>query len=685
MTSSMDELIRLRAENEALRSRLNLAHQVCAADSSAMSAASNPSAHAGPGHPPSVPLHELRLIQGAKLAGLALAEVDYARGLHHLSAEAAQLFGLGAQSMTVPRTKVHETFHPDDRADIALSIAQALAPDGPGCFVIDHRVVWPLGEVRWVRVRKQIYFSDDEGPRRPLRALLVVFDITAEKQAATAVRTTEELNRNLMESSPDSIKVIDLDGFVLHVNGPGLRLLEMDDPAQICGVKWWELWPAECEGLVRDAVTKATAGESVLFTAPRPTARGTDKWWNISVSPIRDTNTGAVANLLVVSRDVTHARRTEDDLRDANEKKSVFISTLAHELRNPLAPIRNVVSIFRLKEKTDPQLLWGNGVIERQVEHMARLLDELLDLARIATGKITLTRALHDLQSVIEQAIEISQPLIDAGKHALTVDLPDLPLHVDGDLVRLVQLFSNLLNNAAKYTPSGGRIALHVDCDGKSVIVKIADNGIGISNEDLPEIFEAFGQVQSSLERAQGGVGIGLALVRALVELHGGHIQARSDGPGRGSEFVVRLPLASQPEPGDARPAGSTRLPSSGQERRILIADDSRDSADSLAELLRMNGYEVQVAYDGGQALGMAEAFKPHIALLDIGMPELTGYEACRSIRQQPWGKEMMIIAQTGWGQEDDRRRTTKEGFDHHLVKPIDLGLLFNLLEARNF
>ena len=667
----------LRAEIEVLRSRLDLTQDPCAADKiSAATAVDATGNHQWEGQ-----LNELRLLEGAKLAGLALAEIDYTTDLHYLSAEAAKLLGIGAEKMTVPRARVHATFHPDDQAEIMRSIAKALAPDGPGCFVIDHRVVWPHGEVRWLRIRKQMYFSDDEGPRRAVRALLVAFDITAEKRAATAVRTTDELNRNLMESSPDCIKVLDLDGFVLHMNTPATRVLEVDDLADICGLKWWDLWPAESEALIQNALTKAKAGESVLFTEMCPTLKGTEKWWSVSVSPILDTDTGAVVNLLVVLRDVTQARLAEEILRDSNEKKSIFISTLAHELRNPLAPIRNVISILRLKAKSDPQLNWGTEIIDRQVEHMSRLLDELLDLSRISTGKINLSRKVHALQTALQRAVEMSQPLIEAGNHALTISLPDGAILVDGDLVRLTQLFSNILNNAAKYTPSGGQIAVNLECDDHNATVTIRDSGIGISSEDIPQIFEAFSQVQSSLEKAQGGIGIGLALVKALVDLHGGRIRVRSDGPGLGSEFEVMLPLAHHPQHGEDIPAsfGGTQVAS--QQRRILIADDSRDSADSLAELLRMTGYEVEVAYDGRQALAEAERFKPNIALLDIGMPEMTGYEVCRGIRLRPWGTDMIVIAQTGWGQDDDRRRTSDAGFDHHLVKPIDLGLLFNLLE----
>ena len=378
--------------------------------------------------------------------------------------------------------------------------------------------------------------------------------------------------------------------------------------------------------------------------------------------------------------DLIERKHAEQALRDADRKKDEFLATLAHELRNPLAPIRNAVKILKAKGPPTSELQWASDVIDRQVELMARLLEDLLDVSRVSRNNLELRTERVNLATVVQAAVETSRPFIDAGGHELIVTLPPAPIRLDADPVRLAQVFGNLLNNAAKYTEEGGRIELIAQRQGSDVFVTVKDTGIGIAAEMLPRIFEIFSQAKPALVRSQGGLGIGLSLVKGIVELHRGSIEARSSGPGQGSQFVVRLPVAAEtPIQESGRPgSGHRQLPV--PKRRILIVDDNRDSADSLAMLLKVLGHEVGTAYDGEQAVETAASMRPDVVLLDIGMPKLNGYDACRRIREQPWGQGMFLIALSGWGQEEDRRRTEEAGFDHHMVKPADPAALMKLL-----
>jgi len=396
-------------------------------------------------------------------------------------------------------------------------------------------------------------------------------------------------------------------------------------------------------------------------------------------------DTAEVAFMRTVCHYVTVAYerlRLLGQLTEADRRKDEFLAVLAHELRNPLAPVRNAVQVLRMKGPDDPELRWARDVIQRQVDHLTRLIDDLMDVSRITRDNLQLCEERIELADVIRSAVESSRPAIEKGSHVLTVTLPPRPVHLTGDLVRLAQVFLNLLNNAAKYTEPGGRIWLSAEADDEEVVVRVKDNGVGIPPDKLPRLFQMFFQVDRTLDRAQGGLGIGLALVRRLVELHGGRVEARSEGLGKGSEFVVHLPTSRETaaESVARAPAGAAAAAAGDAVRRILIVDDNRDSADSLAMMLRLAGNEVETAYDGEEGVRAAERFRPHVGLLDIGMPRLNGEEACRRIRAKPWGADVMLIALTGWGQEDDRRRTVEAGFDAHVVKPVDPAVLLDLL-----
>ena len=362
-----------------------------------------------------------------------------------------------------------------------------------------------------------------------------------------------------------------------------------------------------------------------------------------------------------IGRRVTH-------LREAGRRKDVFLASLAHELRNPLAPIRTGVAILRMTD-TESRSQTVLAMMERQLQHMARLLDDLLDVSRISRGKITLHHERIDLRHVVDAAVEANRPLIEEMGHVLSVSAPSEPAFLNADPVRFAQILSNLLNNAAKYTPPGGRIALKAEHRGDEVEVSVTDNGIGIPGESLDSIFEMFTQIGSQSSNAQGGLGIGLSLAKGLVALHGGTIQAHSEGLGRGSEFRVRVPTRLTLDADSATPVITVLTP---QRLKILVVDDNRDAAESLSMLLELKGHDVRVAYDGEDALQLAEDFRPHMVLLDLGMPKMNGYEACRRIRDHVWGAQMTLVAVTGWGQEDDRRKSTAAGFDRHLVKPVN-------------
>ena len=378
--------------------------------------------------------------------------------------------------------------------------------------------------------------------------------------------------------------------------------------------------------------------------------------------------------------DITASRRMQESLMEADRRKDEFLATLAHELRNPLAPLRTCLHVLKMHDADDPQAARLHAMMERQVAHMVRLVDDLLEVSRITRGNIDLRRRPVPLAEVIATAIETSRPLLDQGQHRLEVDLPPPSLMLCADPMRLSQVFTNLLNNAAKYTPPGGRVVVKAHTEGDQVVVCVSDNGIGLPAEMLVQVFDMFTQSEHSRAHAQGGLGIGLTLVRSLVEQHGGSVEARSEGLGKGSEFLVRLPLL---ESTSVAAADAVREPAPHHHARsVLIADDNHESADSMALFLRLSGHDVRTVYDGRACLEAIEERRPDVVLLDIGMPLLDGYETCRRIRALPGGKQIAVLATTGWGQDADRERSSACGFDAHLVKPVDPGALLARLDT---
>jgi signal transduction histidine kinase len=387
---------------------------------------------------------------------------------------------------------------------------------------------------------------------------------------------------------------------------------------------------------------------------------------------------GANAGRVWSIRDVSDQKRGEAALRDADRRKDEFIATLAHELRNPLAPIRQAALISKAPAATEAQKRWSHDVIERQVQYMSLLLDDLLDISRVTRGTLVLRMQPTELAAAVDVAIETARPLIDAKRHVLSVNLPHEPVRFTADPLRVAQILSNLLTNAAKYTDPEGHIRLSASCDADQLLIRVADSGVGIDAENLPGIFEMFSQLHPTMDRSEGGLGIGLALAKGLVELHGGTIEAGSAGLGHGSEFTVHLPVRMLPCP---RLVSTMPAPARTRRRRVLVADDNRDSAETLAMLLRVEGHEVVIAHDGSAALAAFGGFAPDVVLLDIGMPGPNGYEVALRIRQSRPDAEIKLVAITGWGQESDKERAFAAGFDHHLTKPVDPRQLSALLD----
>ena len=381
------------------------------------------------------------------------------------------------------------------------------------------------------------------------------------------------------------------------------------------------------------------------------------------------------AREMIAERAATNAQ-----LLSAARQKDEFLAMLAHELRNPLAPIRNAAEAIRISDGVlPPRVRWAREIIERQSRHLANLLEDLLDVSRINTGKVSLKRDTIELGSILTAAIDVAKLSIDARQHALVVKLPDRPVYLNADPTRMAQVFGNLLDNAAKYTPDGGRIEIHGTPDAHHVVVSVEDNGTGISADELPEVFELFSQSDRALDRAQGGLGIGLSVVRSLVHMHGGTVEARSGGLGMGTRVSVTLPVVPAPAHRNALPTQTERL--QPQRLHIVVVDDNDDAASSLATLLELSGHHVRTAHDGPRALDECRTRQPDVVLLDIGLPGMDGYEVARRLKEMPAMADAILIAITGYGQADDVARSRKAGFDHHLVKPIEPGNLMALFD----
>jgi signal transduction histidine kinase/CheY-like chemotaxis protein len=548
----------------------------------------------------------------------------------------------------------------------------------------------------WLRVLGQRYGLYDYPFGAALRTVVEIGILTAvvwwsvrkirerdlARERAEAARATTELRmERVLEASAVPFSVLEpvkdgngeiVDFAWVYLNAAAASALQRERGA-LLGKRISDVFQTVwVESGLFEAIVAVAVRKEVREFESRFSPDQTQRWFKLICSPLD----GQVA---VWFSDVTAAKLQDLELRAADRRKDDFLATLAHELRNPLAPIRQAASLVNKAGVTDLQRQWCNEVIERQVQHMSLLLDDLIDVSRITRGKLELRKKPTSLHAIMQAAIETSRPLLDKKGHVLHTELPPAAVLVDVDSLRLAQVVSNLLNNAAKYTNAGGVVRLSAAIVEDALVVKVSDNGIGIAREHMEELFRMFSQITSAEERSEGGLGIGLALTKGLVELHGGTVAAESAGAGAGSTFTVTIPKAlARAEQAEA--GADAKRPMSAS-RRILVADDNTDAAESLAMLLRLDGHDVQLAHDGADAIRIFDSARPSVVLLDIGMPRLSGHEVAARIRQID--KEVLLVAITGWGQAHDRAKAQEAGFDHHLTKPVDYEQLSTLIHER--
>jgi PAS domain S-box-containing protein len=515
--------------------------------------------------------------------------------------------------------------------------------------------------------------ADSAAPIRDLQGeligvVLVFRDAGPERAAERALQESAARFRQMADAMPQMVWTARPDGFIDYYNARWCEYARCDPGETGDATRRAIIHPDDLGPWLERWARSVRAGEPYEIEYRFKDREGGYRWFLGRALPVRD-DSGEIVKWFGTCTDIDAQKRAEAALKDADRRKDQFLAMLSHELRNPLAPIRNAIELLKRLGPPDPRLQRARDIIDRQTEQLTRLTDDLLEVSRITSGKIRLEERPIDAAAVVTLAVETSAPLIEARRHALEVRLPAEPLRVRADARRLAQVLGNILNNAAKYTQEGGHISVTLERDGKDAVFRVKDDGPGIPAEMLDKVFDLFTQVDRSLARSQGGLGIGLTLARTLIEMHGGTVRAFSEGPGKGSELVVRLPVlagpaepptpAAPPDPGDARAV------------RILVVDDNVDAADSLRGVLELSGHDVRVAYEGPTALDLAEAFRPSLVLLDLGLPGMDGHEVARRLRERH-GPSLVLVALTGYGREEDRRRTREAGFDRHLVKPLE-------------
>lgn len=664
----------------------------------------------------------LRLAQEA--AGFGVYDCDVVDNVYHWDDRMRSFWGM-EPAAALDYDAIMDAIHPDDRARTLAAWDSALDPDGSGTFACEYRVTDRRdGTLRWIAATGKALFVDG----RAVRLLGAAQDVTERKWLEEVLRRSARIDAFRVTladtlrplSDPVAIQAAATRMLGNHLQTNRTLYAELTDggtrarisadycsgAASIVGHHRLEAYGPTVLGelqagrtlVVDDAESdpRLAADERAAWTALAVHAgvfvplfkEGEPRAW-LAVHqnrprPWTDDEIQLVEEVAERTWAAVERAAAESALREADRRKDVFLATLAHELRTPLAAISAAIGVVR-SDSDEAMLRPQLDLVDRQLAQLVHLVDDLLDVGRITRGAIDLRREPVSLADVLAQAIESARPALDQEGHDFAVELRDAELVVDGDRLRLAQVFQNLLTNAAKYTPPGGRICVRAQRSGSEAVVSVIDDGIGIAPEHLSQLFEMFAR-PAHTKSAHDGLGIGLALARSLVGMHGGSIAARSDGPGRGSEFVVRLPLAPE-----AAAADVTRLPDataaaaplrSRTPRRVLIADDNADVGNALATFLRVAGNEVELARDGVEAVEIAARFRPEVAFLDIDMPRLDGTEACRRIREQPWGRDMVILAFTGWSEADNPARTADAGFDRHLVKPVLPAALLALLDA---
>jgi PAS domain S-box-containing protein len=581
-------------------------------------------------------------------------------------------------------------FLPASERPISEALRAAITPDNP-VGLIEHQVAGARGEVRWMEWTDRGFF--DEGGR-VVEFQAVGHDITDRKRAEEVIKQSEQQVRHFVRHVPAAAAMFDRDMRYLIYSPRWLTDYKLGDQ-DLVGRSHYEVFPETPERW-KQVHRRCLAGAvEVQNEDSFVRTDGSTDWLRWEVRPWRNAR-NEIGGIIMFTEVITERKRAEEEhrqlvaqarvaeaLREVDRRKDEFLAMLSHELRNPLAPITMAIEIMRLREPADDSIVWARDVIARQTAQLTRLVDDLLDVSRITLGKITLNRSALDLRPIVAQAVETAQPLLTARHHHMVIDVPAEPLLIWGDGARLAQIISNLLNNAARFAADGGHIVLAVRREGARAVLSVKDDGIGIPPEMCERVFDMFTQIEWPAQRKQEGLGIGLALVKRLVEMHDGDIEARSAGAGRGSELVVRLPIAEDDRAiADAAAAGARDAARGPRPERILVVDDNVDAAEGLSRLLRLQAHEVRVAHDGLAALAAARDMKPDVVLLDIGLPKLDGLEVAKTLRARGDGPRPLLVAMTGFGQAEDRARSAAAGFDHHLTKPVDPKLLQTLLQT---
>lgn len=585
----------------------------------------------------------------------------------------AEMLGYELEEIRPHFSEWETRVHPEDRPNVLAAIdvhAKGLAP----FFAVEHRLRAKDGSWKWILTSGKSFDLDAEG--RPQRAAGIHLDITDRKNAEAASQAADRKLARILESMDEACCALDADWRFTFIN-PRCQALFGWREEEVIGRTLWEVLPhlvgTEVEESYRKAMTERVPFRYEILSSIM------HRWLQVRSFPAAD------GGLSIFILDVHERKLAEEVLRETDRRKDEFIAMLGHELRNPLAAIRHALGLCSVDES--PEVFhWAKAVVDRQSTHLARLVDDLLDVSRITRGKVELRKHRLDVATVLDQTLEEMRPLIAQRRHELTVSYEHGVLWIDGDAARLGQIFSNLLSNAAKYTPPGGHIRLEARCEPlcgdiqkQDVVISVHDNGAGIAPGKLPQMFELFVQGERSLARSEGGLGLGLTIVKNITEMHGGYVSAQSEGLGQGSTFTVHLPAAAAPAPAQVPriPSGSHRsIP-----HRVLVVDDMTDTAQCLAKLLRKQGHTVEVAHDGPQACEQAHTFAPEVVLLDIGMPGMDGYEVARQLRHDQACADSFLVALTGYGQEEDRRRALDAGFNEHLVKPVNIERIQQLVE----
>jgi PAS domain S-box-containing protein len=615
---------------------------------------------------------EDRLSAVLSTARAGLWDYDFVDHTVRWSEQCHKLYGTDPQNFQPTYEAWLHLVHPADRAGVRREVERAFQRQRD--FHVEFRVPHPARGQIWLW---EIGHTEFDANGRPTRMAGITLDISERKQSEEVLRRSERLYRGIGESIQYGIWVCDASGRLIYVSQAFLDLTGLT-AEHSASFGWADaLHPDDAAATL--AAWQATVAAGTKWEREHR-VRGRDGRWHPILArgvPIRDDD-GKILCWAGINLDIMRLKEAEAALKESDRRKDEFLAVLAHELRNPLAPLVMALQLAR-DARDNPDLFERlHATMERQARQMVRLIDDLLDVSRISRGKIELRREPVLLSDVVDAAVETSQPLIQAARHRLEIVMPPEPVTVYVDHLRMAQVLANLLNNAAKYSEASGTIRLVAAIDAGVLRMSVRDSGVGIPPEMIGRVFDLFAQSDRSVGRAHGGLGIGLTLARSLVELHGGRIEARSEGPGKGSEFVVTLPLVAPPEARAAERPAARHEAASG--RRVLVADDNQDAAATLALALQSLGHIVETASDGLEAIELAQRFKPSVMFLDLGMPGLTGFDVARRVRAGSWAEVPALIAVTGWGQADDKQRSREAGFDMHLVKPIDLATLETVL-----